>query len=149
MSSFPVQGHLQDFTSLSEYLSQFKKDDEFLDATKDFHLLVYLSTMDMISFKEDLDKLLEAIKNNHKQKAIEWSKNENWQTLEQLIVAQKSANAQPPTASGSSSTANPNSTSDSTNDNSSSNQKWSCQHCTFENTSSRSSCEMCSLPNQF
>lgn len=139
-----IQNHLQDFTSLSEYLSQFKKD-EFLDAVKDFHLLVYLSTMDMISFKKDLDGLLEAIKNNDKQKAIEWSKNENWQTLEQLIEAQKSSNAQP-------SSTNSSSNSGSTNNNLA-DQKWTCQHCTFENSGtagqSSKNCEMCSLPNQF
>jgi len=136
-----IQGHLQDFTSLSEYLSQFKEENQFLDAVKDFHLLVYLSTMDMISFKNDLDRLLEAIKNNDNQKAIEWSKNENWQTLEQLIVVQKSANARPSSASSNSISPQPNDSSGG-----SSNSKWSCQHCTFENTSSRTSCEMCSLP---
>lgn len=159
--SFPIenraiQGHLQDFISLSEYLSQFKKEDEFLIAIKDFHLLVYLSTMDMIAFKNDLDNLLKAIKSNDKRKAIEWSKKDNWQTLEQLIVAQKSANAQPISSNANSSSSNSTTNSNSTTSNqassndSSTNQKFICQHCTFENLdASRGTCEMCSLPKQF
>lgn len=143
-----IQGHLQDFTTLSQYLSQFKKE-EFLDAVKDFHLLIYLSTMDMISFKNDLDKLFVAIKQNDKKQAIEWSKNENWQTLEQLIEAQKSADARLPSSVLGSNSAVNSSDVPSAAPNNQSNADWDCIHCTFTNPSTRSSCEMCSLPNEF
>lgn len=143
-----IQGHIQDFTSLSGYLSQFKNEDGFLDAIKDFHLLVYLSTMDMISFKNDLDELLRAIKAEDKRKVLEWSKNENWQTLEQLIEAQKLSNAQPLPASVNSVPHSNSVGAEGMTDSSASEQKWSCQHCTFENTSrGAKTCAMCSLPN--
>lgn len=146
-----IQGHLQDFTTLSEYLSQFK-ENEFLDAIKDFHLLIYLSTMDMISFKNELDSLLDAIKNNNNQKAIEWSTNENWKTLEELIKVQKSNSIQTATnntrLNSNLNSSNNSSNSNLTNDNQASNDvKWSCEHCTFENTSTtNNNCEMCNLP---
>ena len=156
VKSFPIenraiQGHLQDFTTLSEYLSQFKNESQFLESIKDFHLLIYLSTMDMISFKKELDSLLEAIKNNDNVKAIEWSKNTNWKTLEELIKAQKSISNIPsaPEKSTNLNSNSNNSNSNATNDNQITNndETFICQHCTFENTSSNgNNCEMCNLP---
>ncbi|RXG57272.1 Nuclear protein localization protein 4-like protein, partial [Armadillidium vulgare] len=55
-----LEGHLQDFSSLSQYFHNFK-DSQFLEAVSDFHLLIFLATMDMLPLR-DLSSLLEAIK---------------------------------------------------------------------------------------
>lgn len=52
---FPVEnrlidGHIQDFAALSNYMSQFSPD-QFLRAVTDFHLLLYIATMDMLPMR--------------------------------------------------------------------------------------------------
>lgn len=88
---FPVEnrlldGHIQDFNALSTYLSQFSYN-EFYNAINDFHLLLYISTMDMLPMRDSMGPLLDALKNHDKDKAEEWSRSEQWATLEQLIAA--------------------------------------------------------------
>lgn len=46
----PVDGHLQEFSSLCSYMQQFNKE-QFLKAVSDFHLLIYIATMDMFPMK--------------------------------------------------------------------------------------------------
>lgn len=45
-----VQGHLQDFSTLSNYMRQFT-EDQFLMAMSDFHVLLYIATMDMLPLR--------------------------------------------------------------------------------------------------
>ena len=45
-----VQGHLQDFGTLSSYMRQFT-DDQFLLAMSDFHVLLYIAAMDMLPLR--------------------------------------------------------------------------------------------------
>lgn len=53
-----VEGHLQDFSTLATYLKKFK-DDQFLEAMSDFHVLVYIATMDMLPLRVwDTDSLM-------------------------------------------------------------------------------------------
>lgn len=80
-----VDGHIQDFTALSTYLSQFETG-EFLNAISDFHLLLYIATMDMLPMRDYMGPLLEAIKNRCAETAEEWSRSEHWATVEQLIA---------------------------------------------------------------
>lgn len=87
-----VDGHIQDFNSLSSYLSQFAPA-EFLTAISDFHLLLYIATMDMLPMREFMDPLLNAVKNRDLEQALEWSRSEHWATVEQLIAA---SNTSPP-----------------------------------------------------
>lgn len=52
---FPVEnrlidGQIQDFSALSNYMSQFSPD-QFLRAVMDFHLLLYIATMDMLPMR--------------------------------------------------------------------------------------------------
>lgn len=52
---FPVEnrliyGHMQDFAALSNYMSQFSPD-QFLKAVSDFHLLLYIATMDILPLR--------------------------------------------------------------------------------------------------
>lgn len=81
-----VDGHIQDFNALSSYLSQFAFD-EFFTAVNDFHLILYISTMDMLPMREYMGPLLEALKKGDKAAAEEWSRSEHWATVEQLIAA--------------------------------------------------------------
>lgn len=81
-----LDGHIQDFNALSQYLSQFTSD-EFLTAMSDFHLLLYIATMDMLPMREYMAPLLQAIREKNVEQAVEWSKSEHWATVEQLIAA--------------------------------------------------------------
>lgn len=88
---FPVEnryldGHLQDFNALSTYLSHWA-EDEFLEAISDFHLIIYLYKMDMLSMKAHMQELLEAVRLKNANKAYDFKKNEVWKVLESLIAA--------------------------------------------------------------
>ena len=88
---FPVEnrlldGDIQDFNALNQYLSQFGPS-EFFTAINDFHLLLYIATMDMLPMKEYMGPLLRALKNRDASAAEEWSRSEHWATIEQLIAA--------------------------------------------------------------
>lgn len=71
---------------MAAYLQQFAFD-EFYEAIDDFHLLIYIATMDMLPLREYLGPLLDALKNKDRTAASEWSRSEQWATLEQLIAA--------------------------------------------------------------
>lgn len=93
--NFPVEnrlldGQLQDFHSLSQYLAQWKPE-EFLEAVSDFHLLCYLSRMDALPMRDSMSSLLEAIRNKDTELAFEWKNQEIWRTLESLITASSSS----------------------------------------------------------
>lgn len=45
-----IDGHVQDFNSLSNYLMQFS-NDSFPDAISDFHLLLYIATNTIVPMK--------------------------------------------------------------------------------------------------
>lgn len=81
-----MDGHIQDFNALSQYLSQFNPD-EFLAAMSDFHLLLYIAMMDMLPMREYMEPLLKAIREKDSNAALEWSRSEHWATVEQLIAA--------------------------------------------------------------
>ncbi|XP_013793537.2 nuclear protein localization protein 4 homolog [Limulus polyphemus] len=89
---FPIEnrlldGHIQDFNALSSYIRQFSPD-KFLETMSDFHVLVYIATMDTLPLKDALDPLLEAIRAKNRELASHWSRSEQWATVEQLIAAQ-------------------------------------------------------------
>lgn len=55
ITKFPVEnrlidGHFQDFDSLCKYLRQFTPS-QFYESISDFHLLLYIATMDMLPMK--------------------------------------------------------------------------------------------------
>lgn len=113
---FPVEnryldGHLQDFNALSAYLSNWAPN-EFLEvyyglpfvihsiflnnifyfqAVSDFHLLLYLSRMDMLPMKASMKSLLEAVRTKNSALADEWKQQDVWTTLETLITASSSS----------------------------------------------------------
>ncbi|XP_050308450.1 nuclear protein localization protein 4 homolog [Anthonomus grandis grandis] len=139
--AFPVEnrfidGHIQDFNALASYLQQFAFD-EFYEAICDFHLLIYIATMDMLPMKDSLGPLLEALKKKDEKAATDWSRSEQWATLEQLIAA----SSPPPSRPGSvASGAVNNSAAPRGGD------KWPCPFCTFLNESDVQNCAMCQLP---
>lgn len=45
-----VEGHLQDFNTLASYLQKFS-DEQFLEAVSDFHVLIFIATMDMLPLR--------------------------------------------------------------------------------------------------
>ncbi|KAK5641222.1 hypothetical protein RI129_009769 [Pyrocoelia pectoralis] len=141
--SFPVEnrlvdGHIQDFNALTQYMSQFLPS-EFLTAVSDFHLLIYIATMDMLPMMDYMGPLLEAIKNKDASAALEWSRSEHWATVEQLIAATNTSppNSRPGSVGAVSTTATSGSPSAA---------QWTCPFCTFLNPAEVHSCEMCSLP---
>lgn len=148
-----VDGQIQEFNSLCTYMQQFGPD-QFLEAISDFHLLLFITTMDMLPMKDHMSPLLEAIRQNDRQKALEWARSEHWATVEQLISA---TTASAPLASQSVSFGNDGSSSagpgvgigvgTGSSVNAAATQPlWTCPHCTFLNPAELGSCEMCSLP---
>ncbi|KAF7280488.1 hypothetical protein GWI33_005829 [Rhynchophorus ferrugineus] len=138
---FPVEnrfidGHIQDFNALAAYLQQFAFD-EFYEAISDLHFLIYIATMEMLPMREYLEPLLTAIRNKDRVAAKEWSRSEQWATLEQLIAA----SSPPPSRPGSVTSGNINASGGT-----STGPKWTCQHCTYINESDVNSCEICNLP---
>lgn len=88
---FPVEnryldGHLQDFSALSTYLSRWQ-EEEFLEAISDFHLLIYLYKMDMLPMRQHMSQLLEAVRTKDSNLAAMFRKEEVWKLLESLITA--------------------------------------------------------------
>lgn len=138
---FPVEnryldGHLQNFFALSSYLSLWR-DEEFLEAISDFHLLIYLYRMDMLPMKAHMQQLFEAVRTKNSNMANEFKNNNVWKELESLIAASSdgvgggsgsysSQSAEVQAAEGAST--------------------WTCNHCTFINRGDLGSCEMCGLP---
>ncbi|XP_042880360.1 nuclear protein localization protein 4 homolog [Penaeus japonicus] len=142
-SNFPVanrlvEGHLQDFNILASYLQKFS-DDQFLEAVSDFHVLIFISTMDMLPLREYIGPLLEAVKKRDRAQALEWKQSEHWATVEQLVMASGGGAA---VLGGSGEAAAAGSSAQS----SSSSTSWTCQHCTFINQTASENCEMCHLP---
>lgn len=146
-----IDGQIQEFSSLCSYMQQFTKE-QFLEAVSDFHLLIFIATMDMFPMKEHMMPLLEAIRNKDREKAIGWSHMEHWATVEQLI-SETSASASQPAfdsnsrmsssiAEGSGIAVGTEPTANSPADQT----LWTCSHCTFLNAAGFAMCEMCGLP---
>ncbi|XP_018023615.1 nuclear protein localization protein 4 homolog [Hyalella azteca] len=149
--SFPienrlVEGHLQDFQTLAAFLRTVKSDAfSFLEKLADFHVLLYLSVMDVLPLGGHMAPLLKAIKEKDTLAVVEWRKSDLWSTLEQLVEAS------PPPSHGSSMTgthgdgrvdipggANP--------AGGVGGDPWTCLHCTFINQRGDDVCDMCHLP---
>ncbi|XP_043790240.1 nuclear protein localization protein 4 homolog [Apis laboriosa] len=157
ITPFPIEnrfidGQIQEFSSLCSYMQQFTKG-QFLEAVSDFHLLIFIATMDMFPMKDHMIPLLDAIRNKNREKAIEWTHLEQWATIEQLISEATASTSRPlfdtnsrisssvlVEGSGIAVGTDPivNSPPDQT--------LWTCSHCTFLNAADFAMCEMCGLP---
>ncbi|XP_015608154.1 nuclear protein localization protein 4 homolog [Cephus cinctus] len=174
ITPFPVEnrlvdGQVQVFNSLCTYMQQFSPD-QFLEAMSDFHLLLFIATMDMLPMKDHMAPLLEAIRTRNKEKALEWARSEHWATVEQLIFATTAASPRSsrtpgvafalgsglPSSNGGSSSGSVSSSAAGGSGNVGAGQSvvntateqplWTCPHCTFLNPADLASCEMCNLP---
>lgn len=90
-AQFPVEnrlidGHLQNFHAVCEYLSKWSAD-EFYEAIADFHFLIYLTRMDMLPMKATIGPLLEAIRTENRADVLDWQQQEVWRTMESIIKA--------------------------------------------------------------
>ncbi|XP_046916079.2 nuclear protein localization 4 [Dermatophagoides farinae] len=141
-----IEGHLQDFQALLQYMRQFRSEDQFFQAMSDFHLLIYLASMETVPLRDALVDLLKALKSKDASKAIEWSKRENWSTVEQLFKAHSDDYGKQSTTQSTNVQQHQQQSSSTAASSTSTGQKWSCTYCTFENELQKSSCEMCNLP---
>ncbi|KAH0945073.1 hypothetical protein HN011_004164 [Eciton burchellii] len=166
VTPFPVEnrqvdGQVQEFSALCTYMQQFNAD-QFLEATSDFHLLLFIATMDMYPMKDHMLPLLEAIRGKDKQKALEWARSEHWATVEELISATstlESSRLPQVMPFNSSSRMLPSAIVEASGGigvgtepiaSSPSDQAlWTCSHCTFLNAADLAVCEMCNLPREY
>ncbi|XP_064627642.1 nuclear protein localization protein 4 homolog [Lineus longissimus] len=144
---FPVEnranvGEIQDFSAFATYMHQYPEPDLFLAATSDFHVLIFMTTCDMLPLKEKMGRLCEAVRNKDEDIAYHWSRTEEWQTVVHLLDSQVPS----PPVSRQGSFVGPNASP--LPPIGSTAEKWTCSHCTFLNPAEKDSCEMCSLPNQ-
>ncbi|PIK34399.1 putative nuclear protein localization protein 4-like [Apostichopus japonicus] len=136
---FPIEnrsdvGDIQDMSSLAKYMKQFTSD-EFLEAMLDFHLLIYLASMDVYPLRDHMDPLLEALKHRDKETVQAWSKGEQWLTVEHFMDAHD----------GTTHSGGPSST---TNSQQYSVGSWTCSQCTYINAVTRGTCEICDGPRR-
>ncbi|KAK7111135.1 nuclear protein localization protein 4 homolog [Littorina saxatilis] len=145
--TFPAEnrehlGETQDFNSLVQYMEQFSPN-QFLVAISDFHLLVFLSTSEIIPVREKLGLLLDAVKNQDEETAHQFKKTEEWATVEEMM----SAHAPSPTASRQAYVGPGAAPLPPISGGGTSGAMWTCNHCTFLNEPGLAACEMCSLPH--
>ncbi|XP_040355758.1 nuclear protein localization protein 4 homolog isoform X1 [Ixodes scapularis] len=131
---FPVEnrlleGHIQDLPAVGAHLAQFVAQgggaEGALEAFSDFHLLLYLASLDIVPLKDTMAPLLEAVRTQNREMAQQWTTNEHWQTFEQILASQGPGGEQREGGASSS---------------------WTCQHCTFLNGGTSNVCDMCGLP---
>ncbi|KAH3863869.1 hypothetical protein DPMN_026873, partial [Dreissena polymorpha] len=134
-------GEMQDFNALIHYMEQFPLS-RFFEAMTEFHLLLYLSTTDMLPLKERIVTLLEAIKTGDENLAHDFKKTEEWATVEEMMAAH---GVQSPGLTRQGSYVGPGA-SPLPPIGSASGAMWICAHCTFHNRLENQSCEMCNLP---
>jgi nuclear protein localization family protein 4 len=135
--AFPVEnrtliGQSQDIRSVANYVNEFSSN-QFLELASNFHFLLFLLTNDLLKFpKEEIRELCKHIVERDRPKAAEWAEaNPNWGTFKELLKAHHE-NGEATSASGQMQH--------------SAAAKWSCKHCTFENTADRTDCAICGLP---
>ncbi|XP_055343803.1 nuclear protein localization protein 4 homolog [Paramacrobiotus metropolitanus] len=129
---FPVENRLdqkQDFATLIRYASQFRS---FLDVISDFHVLLFMATTEDITLQDDeLEILAAAVINKDASVANDWAAGSAyWQAVQRFVVTPGQE------AAGPSSQYN----------GTTSNGEWMCRHCTFLNSGTGGTCEMCGLP---
>ncbi|XP_025602595.2 nuclear protein localization protein 4 homolog isoform X4 [Athalia rosae] len=158
ITPFPVEnrlvdGQVQVFSSLCTYMQQFTPD-QFLEAVSDFHLLLFIATMDMLPMKDHMAPLLSAIRSGNREQALEWARSEHWATVEQLISATSTS---PHTSRGIAFSNSPGASVSTVGVGTGAGNGaavnpipeqslWTCRHCTFINSADLATCDMCSLP---
>jgi len=144
---FPIEnraliGETQNFDSLIVYLRHISAN--LMAGFCDLHFLLFLMNNDTIPLRHKMIDLCKILKSRDETKLHGWLESEEWKTVEQMMEAYgpsvgESAVARPP---------RPGSV-EMMDTGEMSETNWTCPHCTFINPSSRSSCDMCSLPKNF
>ncbi|KZC07238.1 Nuclear protein localization protein 4 like protein, partial [Dufourea novaeangliae] len=163
ITPFPIEnrhidGQVQDFHSLCSYMQQFTPE-QFLEATSDFHLLLFIATMDIFPIKDHMLPLLEAVRDKDKEKAIKWARSEHWAKVEELFSAMSPTEHSPEPSSFNSTARVPSSSVAAggtgvgigTGTQPAANpipdeELWTCSYCTYLNAVETIMCEMCGLP---
>uniref|UniRef100_A0A1A9ZAB7 RanBP2-type domain-containing protein n=1 Tax=Glossina pallidipes TaxID=7398 RepID=A0A1A9ZAB7_GLOPL len=159
----PATTPLQQQFTFTQYdrRQPFPVENRYLDGhLQDFNAL---STMDMLPMRQHIKPLLEAVHTKNSSMAYNFKKEEVWKVLESLIQASSSGSGgttsypsvgvssadvgvtapapfQARPAAGGGTAPAPLETSDNEA------ETWTCNHCTFINSSELTSCEICSLP---
>lgn len=133
---FPIENResirqLQDLDAFSKYMAQHSTDHS--TAFRNFHLLIFMASCDMLPLKDAMGELLDGLKGGDEGVVQGWMKGEAWSTVEHILNANGSGAS---TSSGFEATSTPSSDA----------QAWNCKHCTFINSADIQACEMCSLP---
>ncbi|KAI8323186.1 polyubiquitin-tagged protein recognition complex, Npl4 component [Martensiomyces pterosporus] len=151
--------HLQQVQTpglLKRRIESAKGSPERLSAVlSDFHLLVYLASLGVLS-GDDM-KLIGRIVSDPPaaaESAAQLEASGGWQTLALMLreasnddLSQAAAGSAPGSGSAPVSSADGfGQSASSAGASSSSSSTWACRHCTFENSASNDSCEMCALP---
>ncbi|XP_061386686.1 nuclear protein localization protein 4 homolog [Musca vetustissima] len=105
--------------------------------------------MDMLPMRQHMMPLLEAVRNKNPNMAYAFKKEEVWKLLESLIQASSSGSGGTtsyPSSSSSNRAGAGGSSSNAMESSGIDGNTWTCNHCTFINSSELSSCEICSLP---
>ncbi|KAJ2706323.1 nuclear protein localization protein 4 [Coemansia sp. IMI 203386] len=153
--SIENRDHLQQIQSLGAIKRHIKDIDYSADklalVLSDFHLLVYLASLDILSPEEIklIGKTASAdTAESAKRLASQVIDSAGWQTL--LIMLQEASdsdlNHSSSTAAGASTSDISTSQSHQAGFSSVSNEPWACRHCTFHNEPSKVECDMCGLP---
>ncbi|CAF1290011.1 unnamed protein product [Adineta ricciae] len=131
-------GELQDMDTFTLYLQQFlepksvrsqSKSYEIIDVLADFHVLLYLATNDIVPFSmNELNPLLDSIRQHDLNGVEKWMTSPHWQTLLQLLQLEF------PTTNRKS-YANVDEQS----------SEWICPRCTFVNNVASQQCDVCSF----
>ncbi|KAI6243005.1 hypothetical protein M3Y99_00211400 [Aphelenchoides fujianensis] len=126
-------GQVQDMKAVARYVLDFSSN-QFPELAANFHFLLYLLTNDVLKFPdEEVEALCKTLTAHDRPAAIEWAeKNGNWATFMELLKANNEGKLiSAPSGS---------------NDQGEPSARWSCKHCTFENTEPRADCAVCGLP---
>ncbi|GAV04747.1 hypothetical protein RvY_14979 [Ramazzottius varieornatus] len=145
--AFPVENRLdqnQDIMTLIKYVSQFSKA-QLVDAMSDFHLLVFMATLESVTLQdEDLDILVAAIQERSSEILDAWMTNSTfWTTVKTMAGSESGKRSSVDQGPSTSWRATNGHQSDSSEVDS---NEWNCPHCTFVNTGPRDACEVCGLP---
>ena len=80
----PMEGHLQTREVLANYRKMFDSDN-ISDFFRDFHLLIYLAAQTDVDLADDMQPLLEALRNRRLEEVYRWTEGHQWQTLELIL----------------------------------------------------------------
>ncbi|XP_065176923.1 nuclear protein localization protein 4 homolog [Sycon ciliatum] len=145
-AKFPIEnrsavGEVQEFPAFRKLVHS--NASSFLDIVSSFHVLAFMACCDMMPIRDTLMTLCQAVVNRDHDQAARWCQSPEWATVQQVMDAlgDEPMAAQDVTDSGFSKGG-------AGAGEQAAAGKWECAHCTYRNSSSVQSCEMCTLPRE-